>query len=112
MLQRHPTTKQLIHRVQQRVLDGSSADDAAYQAAADPFVPTEDDPSKTRALESSLWELEALRKHYYPPISKFAKVFGTNFTKAKYELDDFMVCVPTVPSFFAVFVLSRHVVRR
>lgn len=36
---------------------------------SDPYLPGEPEPSKTRAIESSLWELEALRSHYSPHVS-------------------------------------------
>lgn len=35
------------------------------QAGEDVFDETELDPAKCRAIESSLWELESLRHHYY-----------------------------------------------
>ncbi len=33
------------------------------------FDPTEEDPAATRAVESSLWEISALRNHYCPAVS-------------------------------------------
>ena len=42
----------------------STAAAAAAPAGADPYDPCEPDPAKSRAVESSLWELEALRNHY------------------------------------------------
>ena len=61
----------MVHRPPaQRILDGSDGaskaptSGAKEQASTDPFVAEEDDPSKTNALDSSLWELEALRKHF------------------------------------------------
>jgi U3 small nucleolar RNA-associated protein 19 len=43
----------------------------------DEFLPQENDPTKTRALQSSLWELVVLEHHYYSPISTLAKSIGT-----------------------------------
>lgn len=34
----------------------------------DVYDPSEPDPAKSRAVESSLWELEALRNHYSPQV--------------------------------------------
>ena len=34
----------------------------------DPFDPMELDPSKTGAIESSLWELQQLQRHYCPDV--------------------------------------------
>jgi U3 small nucleolar RNA-associated protein 19 len=36
---------------------------------SDPFDPSEEDPVKSRAVESSLWELTALKEHYSPQVS-------------------------------------------
>ena len=85
LLQRHPTCKCMIHRERKRALDGSdptaSTTPGCAQAKADPFVADEDDPARANALESSLWELEALKRHYFPPVAKFVKVFSADFTK-------------------------------
>ncbi|OXB36595.1 hypothetical protein LQV05_004891 [Cryptococcus neoformans] len=56
----------------------------------DPFDPEEKDPLKTQALESSLWEIAALQHHYLSSVSTLAKVFGEPFTKAEYNMEDFL----------------------
>ncbi|KAL0247477.1 hypothetical protein I308_103542 [Cryptococcus tetragattii IND107] len=56
----------------------------------DPFDPEEKDPLKTKALESSLWEIAALQRHYLSSVSTLAKVFGEPFTKAEYNMEDFL----------------------
>ena len=38
----------------------------------DVFLEDESDPAKSRALESSLWEVASLRNHYCPQVSPFA----------------------------------------
>ncbi len=45
------------------------------------------------ALESSLWELSALERHYHPAISTLAKSIGTENDKTTplYDMEDFMV---------------------
>ena len=40
------------------------------QAGEDVFDETELDPAKCRAIESSLWELESLRHHYYHTVRR------------------------------------------
>lgn len=44
------------------------------------------------ALESSLWELSALERHYHPAISTLAKSIGTENDKTTplYDMEDFM----------------------
>lgn len=44
------------------------------------------------ALESSLWELLALQKHYHPAVSALAASCGTEDDKTPmYDMEDFMV---------------------
>ena len=45
------------------------------------------------ALESSLWELTALEKHYHPAIATLAGSIGTEDDKTTpmYDMEDFMV---------------------
>jgi len=85
LLQRHPTCKCMIHRPRKRVLDGSEGSDQSQSAVnggtSDTFIVDTDDPARANALGSSLWELEALKRHSYPPVAKFVKVFSADFTK-------------------------------
>lgn len=53
LLRRHPACRVLVHRPRGPELD------------ADPYDPKEEDPAKSRALESSLWELQ-VTGHIYP----------------------------------------------
>ncbi|XP_045700380.1 nucleolar complex protein 4 homolog isoform X2 [Phyllostomus hastatus] len=64
LLRRHPACRVLVHRPRGPELD------------ADPYDPDEEDPAKSRALESSLWELQALQRHYHPEVSKAAGVIN------------------------------------
>ncbi|XP_014442890.1 nucleolar complex protein 4 homolog isoform X3 [Tupaia chinensis] len=64
LLRRHPACRVLVHRPHSPELD------------ADPYDPGEEDPAKSRALESSLWELQALQQHYHPEVSKAAGVIN------------------------------------
>lgn len=56
----------------------------------DPFNMSEADPVLTRAIDSSLWELETLRTHYHPNVAMLAKIVGEQFTKRDYQLEDFL----------------------
>lgn len=62
-------------------------------AMEDVFVEEVDDLVKTRVLESSLWELTALEKHYHPAISTLAKSVGTEDDKTTpmHDMEDFMM---------------------
>ena len=42
-------------------------------AKSDPFDADEEDPSKTNALQSSLWELHILHDHYFPDVVQTSK---------------------------------------
>uniref|UniRef100_A0A452QE23 Nucleolar complex associated 4 homolog n=1 Tax=Ursus americanus TaxID=9643 RepID=A0A452QE23_URSAM len=64
LLRRHPACRVLVHRPLGPELD------------ADPYDPDEEDPAKSRALESSLWELQALQRHYHPDVSQAASVIN------------------------------------
>ncbi|XP_004385070.1 nucleolar complex protein 4 homolog [Trichechus manatus latirostris] len=64
LLRRHPACRVLVHRPQGPELD------------ADPYDPGEQDPARSCALDSSLWELQALQKHYHPEVSKAASVIN------------------------------------
>ncbi|EMR10471.1 hypothetical protein PNEG_01185 [Pneumocystis murina B123] len=77
LLKRHPACMVLIHRT------------SVNSIFDDPFLDQELDPSKTRALDSSLWELFTLVDHYYPSVSTLARILQEQFTKTSYNLDDF-----------------------
>lgn len=40
---------------------------------SDPFLPEEEDPAASRAMESSLWEVKTLSEHLLPQVSSVAK---------------------------------------
>ncbi len=72
---------QLLHRAPPAVTtaaDGANGEtsttaavlpDAPVWRGEDVFDAAEDDPAKARALESSLWELNALRRHASPAVA-------------------------------------------
>ena len=64
LLRKHRECSPLIHR--------KASDDIE-----DPFLPNENDPVESRALQSSLWELSAMERHYHPAVVTLAKSIGT-----------------------------------
>ncbi|XP_055002646.1 nucleolar complex protein 4 homolog isoform X2 [Sorex araneus] len=64
LLRRHPACRVLVHRPRGPELD------------ADPYDPQEEDPARSRALESSLWELQALQQHYHPEVATAASAIN------------------------------------
>jgi hypothetical protein len=60
------------------------------ESALDPFDPLETSPTDTNAIDSSLWELAALRNHYLASVSGLAQVFGEVMNKQNYTMEDFL----------------------
>lgn len=52
----------------------------------DPYNMQEVDPTKSKALDSSLWELEALTQHVLPNVSAIAKTVLKANAKTEYDL--------------------------
>jgi U3 small nucleolar RNA-associated protein 19 len=71
MIQKHPALLPLIHRTE------------SAKGAEDPFLEEEADPQQTKAMESSLWELEALESHYCPAVRTLSGSFHTLFSELK-----------------------------
>jgi U3 small nucleolar RNA-associated protein 19 len=78
LLRRHPGCCVLLHR--QHAREGLTS-------GSDPYLPDEADPAKCRALESSLWELDTLRSHYSPSVSRFVAVLDRDLTDKRKTLD-------------------------
>uniref|UniRef100_A0A8C6QEY2 NOC4 like n=1 Tax=Nannospalax galili TaxID=1026970 RepID=A0A8C6QEY2_NANGA len=64
LLRRHPACRVMVHRPQGPELD------------ADPYDPAEEDPARSHALESCLWELKTLQQHYHPEVSRAASIIN------------------------------------
>ncbi|KAF5751000.1 CCAAT-binding factor putative isoform 1 [Tripterygium wilfordii] len=87
LLRRHPSINCLVHQEygsESTSDDGkseksvSSADDpgtgtctSSRKHGVDHFNNEESNPMKCRAVRSSLWEIDTLRHHYCPPVSRF-----------------------------------------
>ncbi|OJD26684.1 hypothetical protein ACJ73_01933 [Blastomyces percursus] len=87
LLKSHPTCTFMLHRV---IRDEDSQSKLQSHGMTDPFDPTEPDPTRTGALESSLWEIETLQSHYHPNVASLAKIISEQFTKQAYNLEDFL----------------------
>jgi len=89
LMKRHPATQVLVHRpakVNILMLNNDSAN-----AGKDPFDFYELNPEKCNALDSSLWEIELLKQHYHPSVSRLTKIFDKlNGARQEYDLDPFI----------------------
>lgn len=78
LLRKHPECACLVHRQAVELVD-------TYDA-------NEIDPAKSGAIDSSLWELNALERHYHPAVSSLAKACGTEDEKTVlHDLDAFLL---------------------
>ena len=50
----------------------------------------EADPSKSRAVESGLWEIKTLQSHVLPQVAQAAKFINKNLPQMEWNLDDFL----------------------
>lgn len=87
ILKKHPTCTFMIHRVT-RTAEGKAL--LENEGLADPFLMEEDDPMKTHAIDSCLWEIVMLQSHYHPNVATLAKIISEQFTKQAYNLEDFL----------------------
>ncbi|KAH0625354.1 hypothetical protein JD844_014808 [Phrynosoma platyrhinos] len=54
----------------------------------DPYVMDEEEPSESRALESSLWEIKTLQNHYHPDVAKAATIINTSLSELEDDLSE------------------------
>lgn len=87
MFKRHPACTFMMHR---EVRDPALEEKLEKEGMDDPFDMAELDPMETNAIESSVWELEALQSHYHPNVATLAKIISEQFTKRSYNLEDFL----------------------
>jgi U3 small nucleolar RNA-associated protein 19 len=87
MFKRHPACTFMMHR---EIRDPELKDTLEDQGMDDPFDMNESDPMLSNAIESSVWELEALQSHYHPNVATLAKIISEQFTKRSYNLEDFL----------------------
>ncbi|XP_068324445.1 protein NUCLEOLAR COMPLEX ASSOCIATED 4 [Pyrus communis] len=98
LLRRHPSINCLVNRggggetvkddleAEQRAADGAdgtgtgSADKSIKKSGMDPFDNEQSDPMKSNAMRSSLWEIDTLRHHYCPAVSRFVLSLENDLT--------------------------------
>jgi len=90
VLKKHPTCTFMIHRVPAAHYSPATLKTLEEQGMDDPFDMTVADPNETGAIDSSLWELKSLDSHYHPNVATLAKIIQEQFTKHRYELEDFL----------------------
>ncbi|KAK3141687.1 hypothetical protein QOZ80_4BG0337110 [Eleusine coracana subsp. coracana] len=81
LLRRHPSINFLVHwEVDEN--DSNAAGEASQtkKIGADPFNNQESDPAKSGAMRSSLWEIDTLRHHYSPAVSRFVESLENDLT--------------------------------
>ncbi|KAJ2999668.1 hypothetical protein HDV02_002156 [Globomyces sp. JEL0801] len=78
LLRLHPSCISLIHRT-----------DVSMDEMNDPYLFDKLDPNESNAVDSCLWELESLKRHYCPTVSKLALIFEDSLAKPSYDLEDF-----------------------
>ena len=87
MFKRHPACTFMMHR---EIHDAVLKERLENEGMDDPFDMSELDPMETNAIDSSVWELEALQLHYHPNVATLAKIISEQFTKRSYNLEDFL----------------------
>ena len=87
LLRKHPTCSFMIHR---DVRDPEMKRHIQENGFDDPFLPLEEDPINTHAIDSCVWELVQLQAHYHPNVASIAKIVSSQFTKQSYNMEDFL----------------------
>uniref|UniRef100_A0A668A5E2 Nucleolar complex associated 4 homolog n=1 Tax=Myripristis murdjan TaxID=586833 RepID=A0A668A5E2_9TELE len=75
LIRRHPSSRVLIHRP-------STGDD--------PYLMDEEDPAQCRALESSLWEIKTLQKHFHPDVAKAAMLISAPLSEQEDDISELL----------------------
>lgn len=83
----HPACTFLMHR---QIRDKEWVAEIEQEGMDDPFDLNEPDPTRTNAIESSIWEIETLQSHYHPNVAAIARIISEQFTKQAYNLEDFL----------------------
>lgn len=97
LLRRHPSINCLVHRDNSEVINqdltkpaeehissegdaGVASDMDRDRQGIDLFNDEESDPRRSNAMRSSLWEIDTLRHHYCPPVSRFVLSLENDLT--------------------------------
>uniref|UniRef100_A0A8C8DKF9 Nucleolar complex associated 4 homolog n=1 Tax=Oryzias sinensis TaxID=183150 RepID=A0A8C8DKF9_9TELE len=79
LIRRHPSCRVLLHK--------PSTEDEPVE---DPYLMDEEDPAQCRALESSLWEIKTLQKHYHPDVAKAAMMISTPLSEQEEDISELL----------------------
>jgi len=75
LIKRHPRCVRLIHRKRKLYKENPTFE-------TDPYKDSEPDPSRAKALKSSLWELDTLMKHEFDEqVRKYSKLFKGDISR-------------------------------
>ncbi|KAF8020835.1 hypothetical protein BT93_G1304 [Corymbia citriodora subsp. variegata] len=89
LLRRHPSINCLVHRAKDHLKleeltvgngHDSTGTDLSKIPSFDHFWDAEVNPVKICAMRSSLWEIDTLRQHYCPPVSRFVLSLESDLT--------------------------------
>ncbi|CAG7819009.1 unnamed protein product [Allacma fusca] len=75
----HPGLKVLIH---------NTSLDRAKDVTSDPFDEKEINPSQTKAMESSLWEMKSLQNHILPNVAQACSFIEKPLPSVSYDLEE------------------------
>ncbi|MEQ2269749.1 Nucleolar complex protein 4 [Xenotaenia resolanae] len=77
LIRRHPSCRVLIHK--------PTLEDELLE---DPYVMEEEDPALCHALDSSLWEIKTLQRHYHPDVAKAAMLINTPLSEQEDDISE------------------------
>ncbi|CAN6240640.1 unnamed protein product [Urochloa humidicola] len=81
LLRRHPSINFLVHwEVDENDSNAGGEASRPKKIGADTFNNDEADPAKSGAMRSSLWEIDTLRHHYSPAVSRFVASLEEDLT--------------------------------
>eukprot|EP00268_Persea_americana_P006933 TRINITY_DN1250_c0_g1_i2.p1 TRINITY_DN1250_c0_g1~~TRINITY_DN1250_c0_g1_i2.p1 ORF type:complete len:344 (-),score=67.61 TRINITY_DN1250_c0_g1_i2:597-1628(-) len=89
LLRRHPSINCLVHQVDDETGEealregsdlGNGSETCNGRPGTDLFNSEEIDPAKSNAMRSSLWEIDTLRHHYCPAVSRFVASLEEDLT--------------------------------
>lgn len=87
LFKKHPLTTFMMHRVPRTKEEKELIES---EGVTDPFLPDEEDPMETHAIDSCIWEIVQLQSHYHPNVATIAKIVSEQFTKQAYNVEDFL----------------------
>lgn len=87
LFKKHPICTFMMHRAPRT---DEEKQKLANEGLEDSFQPDEEDPMKTGAIDSCIWEIVQLQSHYHPNVATIAKIVAEQFTKQFYSMEDFL----------------------